>query len=64
VTRKSDVAHMKSISNAANNQVVRRRIGSKRNANSNAACFAARRLARKEIRDIAGPQTNDAEVSD
>jgi hypothetical protein len=47
--RKSDVEHTKSISNAANNQEVSWTIGSKRNANSNAGYFAARRQARKEI---------------
>jgi len=52
--RKSDVEHTKSISNAANNRAAIWTIGSKRNANSNAGCFAARRQARKEIRDIRG----------
>ena len=35
ITRKSDVARTKSISNVANNQAVSWTIGSKRNANSN-----------------------------
>src|SRR5260370_24803826 len=47
--RKSDVEHTKSISNAANNQAVSWTIGSKRNANWNAGCFAARRRARKRV---------------
>jgi len=54
VTTKSDVAHTKSTSNAANNQAVSWTIGSKRRANSNAGCFGARRRARKGIRDIRG----------
>jgi hypothetical protein len=50
VTNKSDVDHSKSISNAAaKNHAVIWTIGSKRNANSNAECFAVRRRARKEI---------------
>jgi hypothetical protein len=47
----SDVAHTKSISNAAQSQVVRWRIGSKPKANSNAGRFGRRRQARKRIRD-------------
>jgi hypothetical protein len=50
--RRSGVAHTKSISNAANNQALIWTIGSKRNANSNAGCFAARRRARTEIRRL------------
>jgi hypothetical protein len=38
VTRKSDVAHTKSISNAANNQATNWTIGSRRNANSTEGC--------------------------
>jgi hypothetical protein len=47
VKRKSDVAHTKSISNAANNQAVSWTIGSKPKANLNAGCFGLRRRARK-----------------
>jgi hypothetical protein len=47
VTRTSDVAHTKSISNAANNQAVSWTIGSKPNANSKV--WYLRRHARKLI---------------
>src|SRR5580704_7164473 len=47
MTRKSDVARTKSISNVANNQAVRWMIGSKPNANSHVGCFRGRRRARK-----------------
>src|ERR1700693_6471655 len=52
--RKSDVAHTKSISNAANNKGVSWTIGSKPNVNSNEGCFGASRRFRKRIRDIRG----------
>jgi hypothetical protein len=51
VTKTSDVAHTKSISNGAQSQVVRWRIGSRPKANSNAGRFGRRRQARKRIRD-------------
>ena len=49
---KSDFAHTKSISNAAESRVVKWTIGSKPNANSNAGRFGRRREARKRIRDV------------
>jgi len=49
VTRKSDAAHTRSISNAANNRAASWTIGSKPNVNSHMRCFRARRQARKPI---------------
>src|SRR5579862_4886178 len=48
---KPDVAHTRSISNAANNQAVSWTTGSKPNENSNPRCFRARRQARKRVRN-------------
>jgi hypothetical protein len=47
VTKKSDVAHTKSISNAAYNQAVSWTIGSRPNANLKVGCFRTRRRARE-----------------
>jgi len=44
VTRKSDAARTKSISNEANNQTLSWTIGSKPNVNSNKGCFSERSL--------------------
>ena len=60
MTKKSDAAPTKSISNAANNQAVIWTIGSKPNANSNAGHSRARRRASKGILDIRGYGTKGA----
>jgi hypothetical protein len=57
MTRKSGVAPTKSIPNAANNQAAIWTIGSKRNANSKASWYCARRRGSKEIRDVGGQRT-------
>src|ERR1700730_5103628 len=52
VTRKSDFARTKFISNAANIQASKWTIGSKPNASSNAGRFRAHRRANEWIRDL------------
>src|SRR5260370_36573439 len=52
--RKSNIAHTKSILNAANNRAANWTIGSKRKAKSKAGRCRARRRARKAIRDVRG----------
>ena len=62
MTRKSDAARTKSISNEANNQTLSWTIGSKPSVDSNKGRFSECAIGQEGIRDISGERGGDKGV--